>query len=57
MARCRQVKVSWCTVPPVGVGSMVTQLADAGGVDLVFDVIGGDIGEQSAALIRSAARW
>lgn len=28
-------------------------LADVGGVDLVFDVIGGDIGKQSAALIRS----
>ncbi|HEX5205065.1 MAG TPA: NADP-dependent oxidoreductase [Actinoplanes sp.] len=27
-------------------------LADAGGVDLVFDVIGGDIQRQSAALIR-----
>lgn len=27
-------------------------LADVGGVDLVFDVIGGDIGAQSAALIR-----
>ena len=27
-------------------------LEDAGGVDLVFDVIGGDIGKRSAALIR-----
>jgi NADPH:quinone reductase-like Zn-dependent oxidoreductase len=27
-------------------------LADVGGVDLVFDVIGGDIGKQSAGLIR-----
>jgi NADPH:quinone reductase-like Zn-dependent oxidoreductase len=28
-------------------------LADVGGVDLVFDVIGGDIGKQSAGLIRA----
>jgi NADPH:quinone reductase-like Zn-dependent oxidoreductase len=28
-------------------------LKDVGGVDLVFDVIGGDIGKQSASLIRS----
>jgi NADPH:quinone reductase-like Zn-dependent oxidoreductase len=28
-------------------------LEDVGGVDLVFDVIGGDIGKQSAGLIRS----
>ena len=28
-------------------------LKDVGGVDLVFDVIGGDIGEQSARLIRA----
>jgi len=28
-------------------------LEDVGGVDLVFDVIGGDIGKQSAALIRA----
>jgi NADPH:quinone reductase-like Zn-dependent oxidoreductase len=28
-------------------------LEDVGGVDLVFDVIGGDIGKRSAALIRS----
>src|SRR5437763_5823777 len=28
-------------------------LADAGGVDLVFDVIGGDIGKRSAGLIRA----
>jgi NADPH:quinone reductase-like Zn-dependent oxidoreductase len=36
------------------VGSMVTQLArDADGVDLVFDVIGGDIAKRSAGLIRA----
>src|SRR4051794_41844647 len=28
-------------------------LEDVGGVDLVFDVIGGDIGKRSARLIRS----
>jgi NADPH:quinone reductase-like Zn-dependent oxidoreductase len=28
-------------------------LGDAGGVDLVFDVIGGDIGKRSAALVRA----
>jgi NADPH:quinone reductase-like Zn-dependent oxidoreductase len=28
-------------------------LRDVGGVDLVFDVIGGDVGKQSAALVRS----
>jgi NADPH:quinone reductase-like Zn-dependent oxidoreductase len=28
-------------------------LEDAGGVDLVFDVIGGDIGKRSAALVRA----
>jgi NADPH:quinone reductase-like Zn-dependent oxidoreductase len=28
-------------------------LEDVGGVDLVFDVIGGDIGKQSAALVRA----
>src|SRR6201999_1630552 len=28
-------------------------LEDAGGIDLVFDVIGGDIGKRSAALIRA----
>jgi NADPH:quinone reductase-like Zn-dependent oxidoreductase len=28
-------------------------LEDVGGVDLVFDVIGGDIGKRSASLIRS----
>jgi NADPH:quinone reductase-like Zn-dependent oxidoreductase len=28
-------------------------LEDVGGVDLVFDVIGGDIGKRSAALIRA----
>ena len=28
-------------------------LTDVGGVDLVFDVIGGDVGKRSAALIRS----
>ncbi|HVS98687.1 MAG TPA: NADP-dependent oxidoreductase [Puia sp.] len=28
-------------------------LKDVGGVDLVFDVIGGDIGKQSAALVRA----
>ena len=28
-------------------------LEDVGGVDLVFDVIGGDIGKQSAGLIRT----
>jgi NADPH:quinone reductase-like Zn-dependent oxidoreductase len=29
-------------------------LEDVGGVDLVFDVIGGDIGKRSAGLIRAA---
>ncbi|HWM17007.1 MAG TPA: NADP-dependent oxidoreductase [Microbacterium sp.] len=29
------------------------QLEDVGGVDLVFDVIGGDIGKRSAALVRA----
>ncbi|MBO9522109.1 MAG: NADP-dependent oxidoreductase [Nocardioidaceae bacterium] len=29
------------------------RLEDVGGVDLVFDVIGGDIGKRSAALVRS----
>src|SRR5205814_2833730 len=28
-------------------------LEDVGGVDLVFDVIGGDIGKRSAALVRA----
>src|SRR5207237_9154716 len=28
-------------------------LEDAGGVDLVFDVIGGDIGKRSARLVRA----
>src|SRR6185369_16870246 len=28
-------------------------LEDVGGIDLVFDVIGGDIGKRSAGLIRS----
>jgi NADPH:quinone reductase-like Zn-dependent oxidoreductase len=28
-------------------------LTDVGGVDLMFDVIGGDVGKRSAALIRS----
>jgi NADPH:quinone reductase-like Zn-dependent oxidoreductase len=42
------------------VGSMVTQLdleddslRDVGGIDLVFDVIGGDIAKRSAGLIRA----
>ena len=32
-------------------------LEDVGGVDLVFDVIGGDIGKRSASLIRAGERW
>src|SRR5881396_1947065 len=31
-------------------------LEDVGGVDLVFDVIGGDIGKRSAGLIRAGGR-
>jgi NADPH:quinone reductase-like Zn-dependent oxidoreductase len=33
------------------------KLEDVGGVDLVFDVIGGDIGKRSAALIRSGGTY
>ena len=32
-------------------------LEDVGGVDLVFDVIGGDIQERSAGLVRAGERW
>src|SRR5581483_3341339 len=32
-------------------------LEDVGGVDLVFDVIGGDIGKRSAGLVRPAEQW
>ena len=32
-------------------------LEDVGGVDLVFDVIGGDIGKRSARLVRAGGRW
>ncbi len=32
-------------------------LEDVGGVDLVFDVIGGDIGKRSARLIEPEGRW
>ena len=32
-------------------------LEDVGGVDLVFDVIGGDIGKRSARLIRPEEHW
>ena len=32
-------------------------LEDVGGVDLVFDVIGGDIGKRSAGLIEPEERW
>ena len=32
-------------------------LEDVGGVDLVFDVIGGDIGKRSARLIRAGGTW
>jgi NADPH:quinone reductase-like Zn-dependent oxidoreductase len=31
-------------------------LDDVGGIDLVFDVIGGDIGKRSAGLIRAGRR-
>ena len=33
------------------------KLEDVGGVDLVFDVIGGDIGKRSAALIRAGGTY
>ena len=32
-------------------------LEDVGGVDLVFDVIGGDIQKRSTGLIRAGERW
>ena len=32
-------------------------LEDVGGVDLVFDLIGGDIGKRSARLVEPEERW
>ena len=41
------------TGSPPGTGVDNDALEDVGGVDLVFDVFGGDIGKRSAALVRA----
>jgi NADPH:quinone reductase-like Zn-dependent oxidoreductase len=42
---------SWACSPILGLQS--DQLEDAGEVDVVFDVIGGDVLDRSAALVRA----